>query len=209
MKTINNREDIEHATYNSIIKNNVSLIRWGDGEYQLLLLNSIHFQQRSIILSVLLLLLLLISVFHQKVVFAYPSKTIIKTYDLNTRPWRVSKLFSKLIRDSKFSPFIFREEGAISSDKILTLIHQYPNRIYVGKNIAGVDRIFQEFIYTPRINSFQFFLKRNKEIINILKRYDVIFLSAGPGGKIIGLIMILFYNKKIVDFGHGIDKLLS
>lgn len=203
------KKTLESATFKSISNGDNSLIRWGDGEYQLLLYRSIHFQEKSIILSFLLFILFIVSLVSAKITFAYPSKTIIKAYGLNTRPWRVSKILSKFIPDSSFSPFIFRKEGNINSDISLDLIRRCSDKIYLGKKIKGVDMIFEKCIFIPDTNSFEFLLKRLKSTITELKCNDVIFLSAGPGGKIIGVIMIICFRKKVIDFGHGIDKLLD
>ena len=205
-------KDLNLTTFKNLENNKKSIIRWGDGEYQLMFLKGIYFQESSLKLS-LYLWFVYISLRTKKrnLIFAYPSIQIIKHFQLYNKPWIVSRLIAYLtLAKSDYSPFLFREKSIVNKKSIIQMIQNERKPVFIGSSDIAIKTInWIETITTPKKNSFEVY----KDILNkcyVFNSNEVSFyIACGPVGKIIAFNL---YKRgyRVVDLGHFVDyKLLD
>ena len=200
-------KDLNLTTFKNLENNKKSIIRWGDGEYQLMFLKGVYFQESSLKLS-LYLWLVYISLRKKKrnLIFAYPSIQIIKHFKLYNKPWIISRLIAYLtLANSYYSPFLFREKSSVDKKSVIKMIKNERKPVFIGSSDFAMKSInWIETIITPKKNSFQVY----KDILNkcyIFNSNEVSFyIACGPAGKIIAFELFK-RGYRVVDLGHFVD----
>lgn len=191
----------EEQTLEMVIKNNMSLIRWGDGETQIIFGKSIYFQDFNENLKNDLLKLILNK--SPNVLKCIPVKYLKKNilnliFQKKLRLWAKTRyFFYKLCTGNEIygDAFLFRPESKLTNSQI--------EKLWIGKKIILVvneEQIFKDFSKKYKDNDI-FFIKIKKK--NAYEEKDIILekifkylsnndpnhirvlVSAGPTAKII------------------------
>lgn len=197
-----------------------SLLRWGDGEVQLIYGRSIAYQEYTKELSLQLKTAILTK--NRKIIVCVPLKFVCMSFfDLLKRKklklWGVSRAF--FIKNFRFEEvgdaFGFRPESEFTYLKLIKsfLRHKENNYfIYVGssvcefnnfcKRVVSSDTIQIEFYAVSAKNSFvqledlKMHINRTLDMGN---REVTVFLAAGPMGKV---VINQMFDVQFIDVGH-------
>lgn len=202
-----------NLTFSEILKKNISLLRWGDGESSLLFGRSIYFQRSSIKLQYKLIKLILN---HKKKINRF---SILFPSFSKKKIWNLTNQLGYFVHNINFSPFYFRQNPNEAISIINSNLDLFSNIIYVG-NESPLKVIKHDFLFHFKTNSANSFDQEEKilsclsdfieflENNNKSKKRVLILFGCGPLSKVLIEELTSRYPfHQYIDTGHLISIL--
>jgi hypothetical protein len=206
------------STVRQLNDNNLSLIRWGDGETNLVLGKSIYFQDFNILLQDRLRKVLINSA-NNRILFCVPHNFLTKNvftllFSKKNRLWLYSRylLYPYLKSGTKYGDaFLFRPESSITNNE-LNILWKGKVVILVGSNVNDFDRfnhkndfIASKYVNISDNNAFSNYESLIKTLLYYCSEYDLVNLrvlvSAGPTAKLL-VYDLTMHGIIAYDVGH-------
>lgn len=210
-------------TLHRVIKNNLSVIRFGDGEISLINNTDLAFQNKNIELSKKLqqilqikhekLLICILNIWGknikklEKKVYWFELHHLLKYHKVWERLVSNQQTYGDAfitrpyltIRDKKRSENIFKLLRKVWEDKKVILIEGEKARTGVGNDLFSCTKSLKR-ILCPAENAFSKYEEIKKECLKVPKD-SLVLISLGPTAKVLAYEMFLL-GYQVIDIGH-------